>query len=67
MKRNYTAPSIKVKQVDNESIMAASPGVLTPNGDGTETQTGVDPSNPGKTVDGGEALGKGNIWNNWDE
>lgn len=68
MKKIYITPSIKVRTIVSENIMAASPSGFTVNGDGSETQTGVDPDNPGETVNGGSALGKGNnVWNSWDE
>ena len=63
MKKNYIAPSMKVREIDMESLMAAnSPTAgLTENSDGTISQP-VDPSNPGKTSDGGAALSNYNVW-----
>ena len=61
MKKNYIAPSMKVREIDMESLMAASPTGLTENSDGTLSQL-VDPSNPGKTSDGGGALSNYNVW-----
>lgn len=61
MKKNYIAPSIKVREIDMESLMAASPTGLTENTDGTFSQP-ADPSNPGKTYDGGGALSNYNVW-----
>lgn len=65
MEKKYIAPSIKVRQIiESENILAAS--TLHDNGDGTETQVGVDPNDP-NTVPGGGALSKDNAWNTWDE
>ena len=63
MKKNYIAPSMKVREIDMESLMAAnSPTAgFTENPDGTISQP-VDPSNPGKSVGGGGALSNYNVW-----
>ena len=63
MKKNYIAPSMKVREIDVESLMAAnSPTAgFTENPDGTITQP-ADPSNPGETVDGSTALSNYNVW-----
>ena len=62
MKKNYIAPSMKVREIDMESLMAAnSPKGFTENPDGTISQH-VDPSNPGKSVGGGGALSNYNVW-----
>lgn len=61
MKKNYIAPSMKVREIDMESLMAASPTGLTENTNGTLSQP-VDPSNPGKSVGGGAALSNYNAW-----
>lgn len=62
MKKNYIAPSMKVREIDMESLMAAnSPTAgFTENPDGTLSQPV--PSNPGKTSDGGGALSNYNVW-----
>ena len=52
---------MKVREIDMESLMAASPTGLTENSDGILLQS-VDPSNPGKTYDGGGALSNYNVW-----
>lgn len=64
MKKEYICPSMKVRKIENESLMAASG--LHENSDGTETQGDVDPDTK-KTVGGEEALGKNNVWGNWEE
>lgn len=61
MKKNYIAPSMKVREIDMESLMAASPTGFTENPDGSLSQP-VDPSNPGKTSDGSTALSNYNVW-----
>ena len=62
MKKNYIAPSMKVREIDVESLMAAnSPTGLTENPDGTLSQH-VDPSNPVKSVGGGATLSNYNVW-----
>lgn len=52
---------MKVREIDVESLMAASPTGFTENPDGSLSQP-VDPSNPGKTSDGGGALSNYNVW-----
>lgn len=52
---------MKVREIDMESLMAASPTGLTENPDGTLSQP-VDPSNPGKSVGGGATLSNYNAW-----
>ena len=52
---------MKVREIDMESLMAASPTGLTENTNGTLSQP-VDPSNPGKSVGGGAALSNYNAW-----
>lgn len=59
MKKNYIAPSMKVREIDMESLMAASPTGLTENPDGTLSQH-VD--NSGETVDGSATLSNYNAW-----
>lgn len=67
MKKEYIAPTVKIRLIDGENILAASPNGFTDNGDGTETQAGIAPFNPGTTVDGGGALGKQNLWSSFDD
>ena len=62
MKKNYIAPSMKVREIDVESLLAGSQTAgFTENPDGTLSQP-VDPSNPGKSVGGGAALSNYNAW-----
>ena len=62
MKKNYIAPSMKVREIDVESLMAGSQTAgFTENPDGSISQP-VDPSNTGKTSDGGAALSNYNVW-----
>ena len=61
MKKNYIAPSMKVREIDVESLMAANSPTAgsTENPDGTLSQHG---DNSGETVDGSTALSNYNVW-----
>ena len=52
---------MKVREIDMESLMAASPTGLTENTNGTLSQP-ADPNNPGNSVPGGGALSNYNVW-----
>ena len=61
MKKNYIAPSMKVREIDVERLMAAnSPTAgFIENPDGKLSQQG---DNAGETVDGSTALSNYNVW-----
>lgn len=63
MKKNYIAPSMKVREIDMESLMAAnSPTAgFTVNRDGTESQK-VDLNETGNSVPGSVSLSNYNVW-----
>lgn len=63
MKKNYIAPSMKVREIDVESLMAAnSPTAgFTVNRDGTESQK-VDLNETGNSVPGSVSLSNYNVW-----
>lgn len=68
MKKIYFSPSMKVREIESEELLAASPGALTEGDDGTETEDDVDSDNPGSgSLTTGEVLGKQDAWSAWDE